>query len=123
MENQKIYENILVKRELSDLEKVEGSKLLAELVVKCNDLEIEKAAASSDFGSQIKSAKAEITKLAQTIKDGYELEDVRAEKVLDFIVGQVHYLDPDTFEIVKARPMTADEKQMKLPGTELPLSE
>lgn len=119
MENdQKIYENILVKYKLSDIEKIEGSKLLAELIYKQNGLEVDKAAASADFGSQVKAVKIEIGELAQKIKDGYELQDVRAEKVLDFVLGEAQYIDPDTNEIVKTRPLTADEKQMQIPGTE-----
>ncbi len=117
MNDKAIYENVLVKYELSEAEKVEGSKLLAALIIKQKDLEDDKSAAAADYGQQIKESKKEICSLAQKIKDGYEMVDVRAEKTMNYESGEVVYLDENKDE-VKVRPMTADEKQMQLPVTD-----
>jgi hypothetical protein len=102
---------ILTEQEIKD-----KSKALADKDIELNQLEEDKARASSNFTAQIKAVRGEITKLAQLVTTGYELRDVRCEVFFHQPkTGQKNTVRTDTGESVDISMMSSTEMQMNLP--------
>jgi len=104
---------------LTDDEVREKSRALADKATKLNQLEEDKKRASSHFGSEIKEARGEITKLSQLVTSGYELRDVPCEVWFHRPKsGQKTTVRTDTGEAVNVAMMSSMEMQMRLPISE-----
>ena len=90
----------------------EFSKKLAYQSKQLEELEDAKKSVVADFNSQIQSAKAEISKLANFINNGYEYKPVECKIIFNEPqVGIKTIIRTDTNEKVRTEPMTEDEMQ------------
>ena len=71
----------------------------------------EKKDAVRRFGEQLKTLDAEITQLATEVKDRSERREVPVRDSHDYASGTVRTIRMDTGEVVRARAMTAAERQ------------
>jgi hypothetical protein len=108
--------SLILRVVLTDTEVREKSRALADKATKLNQLEEDKKRASSHFGSEIKEARGEITKLSQLVTTGYELRDVPCEVWFHRPKpGQKTTIRTDTGESVNVTMMSSLEMQMRLP--------
>lgn len=70
--------------------------------------------------SRITAIKAERRLMLDQIANGYEYRVVECDLVADLEKLHVNIVDPETSEAIDTRAMTAQERQLALPGDELP---
>jgi hypothetical protein len=111
---------------LSASERARKADELAREVSHHGALELEKSLTAKALGEKLKESDRKIRDLAESIRNGSELREVKCTTVKDFEHNVVHTRRLDTKEIVSSRPMQAGERQQEMfakPSKQLPLSE
>lgn len=98
---------------MTDAERIAKGEQLARMAFEMGDLEEAKAAAGRDFTNRIKCLKTEQGKLADEVRSGAELRDVECAEKPDWKQHIVTIVRCDTGEIVRTRPMTPSERQLR----------
>lgn len=98
---------------MTDAERIAKGELLARMAFELGDLEEAKAAATRDFGNRIKNLKTEQGKVADDVRSGTEMRDVECVEKPDWKEYLVTIVRCDTGEVVRRRPMTPAERQLK----------
>ena len=114
MEEKKKYSNEYVKHTFTEKEKKEISSEMALKVAQQKQLEDDKKAVTSDFGSRIEGAKAQINSAAVKLNNGYEYKTVKCAVSYDYDSQIVSFYRTDNGELGKERPMTQEETQGNL---------
>jgi len=113
-------EEILVKEYLKCLltekEKTELSAKIAKAISDRTSAEAKLKEVSASIKAQIAQLDAEISEKALQINNGYEYRNVECRMDKDYRLGSVTITRLDTGEVIRERPMTAEERQMELPG-------
>lgn len=103
-----------VKYYLTEDEKRELAADLAQKTVEMQLAEDDKKAIASDFKSQIDGLSAKINGAANKLTTGYEMRSVKCEIVPDWTKKVWQSIEIDSGNIVKERPMTSDDLQIKI---------
>lgn len=98
---------------MTDAERIAKGELLARMAFELGDLEEQKAAAGRDFTNRIKNLRTEQGKVADDVRSGTELRDVECVEKPDWKEHVVSVVRCDTGEIVRRRPMTPSERQLR----------
>jgi uncharacterized FlaG/YvyC family protein len=69
---------------------------------------------STQNKAEISEFEAQMGKLSEKIRSGYEHRNVKCTKNFDYRLGTVTITRLDTGEIIRERPMDEHEKQIKL---------
>jgi len=101
---------------LSEHEKIDYSKILADKCVKRAGLLEEKKAVSAGFNQQIKEIDEIIEQKSLAVHNGSEIRDVMCHYAIDRDSGKAELIREDTGEIVETRALTAQELQEDLFG-------
>jgi len=113
-------EEILVKEYLKCLltekEKTELSAKIAKAISDRTSAEAKLKEVSASIKAQIAQLDAEISEKALQINNGYEYRNVECRMDKDYRLGSVTITRLDTGEVIRERPMTAEERQMELLG-------
>jgi hypothetical protein len=101
--------------QLTDEEKIQAGKELAEATNELTELENDKAQIVSDFKAKTTAAEARVAVLGNKIRSGYEFRAVECSVTMNTPeAGQKQTVRLDTKEVVATVAMTEDEKQSKL---------
>lgn len=104
-----------LKCELTEAEKAELASKMAEHQADLEHLEDEKKAVTKDFASRIELVQGTIRRESGTYRQGWEMRDVECVEITDKRAGTLTVVRQDTGEIVKIRPLTQEERELKLP--------
>ena len=107
-----------VRHYFTDEEKLDVSNKISEAIISKSRLEGDLKTVQSQFRSRITEASAEISGLAQKLNAGWEMQEVECRIVRDFDEGIVRFVSIETDEVVEERPMSIDERQMRLGDTD-----
>ena len=97
--------------------KDEKKEIAIEIAQKVSDLQLaedDKKAVMSDFKSRIDLLQANVNSAATKLNNGYEMQTVKCEIIPDWDKKIWQYFRVDNELLVKEKPMTADDLQMKL---------
>jgi hypothetical protein len=97
---------------------IEGERLLDEVEARALHDEVEHRRKLKS--SRVNAVKAERRLLMDAIANGYEHRIVECECRANVDALSVQIVDPATGDVVDERPMTGPERQMSMPGDELP---
>lgn len=101
--------------QLTDEEKIQAGKELAEATNELTELGNDKAQIVSDFKAKMTAAEARVAVLGNKIRSGYEFRPVECSVTMDTPEpGQKQTMRLDTQEVVATVAMSEDEKQRKL---------
>ncbi len=114
MEGKLISTTTKIRYELKGNRLEERSAELSELIKKKIQLENEKAAYSKAKGIEIKSVQKDIEKVGGDVGNGFELIDVACKKRKNFVRGIWEYIDSQTGEIIKTKPLVDDDLQTSI---------
>ena len=113
-------EEVLIKEylkcHLTEKEKTELSAKIAKAISDRASAEAKLKEVSASIKAQIAQLDAEISEKALQINNGYEYRNVECRMDKDYRLGSVTITRLDTGEVIRERPMTAEERQMELPG-------
>ena len=113
-------EEVLIKEylkcQLTEKEKTELSAQIAKAISDRASAEAKLKEVSASIKAQIAQLDAEISEKALQINNGYEYRNVECRMDKDYRLGSVTITRLDTGEVIRERPMTAEERQMELPG-------
>ena len=113
-------EEVLIKEylkcQLTEKEKTELSAQIAKAISDRASAEAKLKEVSASIKAQIAQLDAEISEKALQINNGYEYRNVECRMDKDYRLGTVTITRLDTGEVIRERPMTAEERQMELPG-------
>jgi uncharacterized FlaG/YvyC family protein len=113
-------EEVLIKEylkcQLTEKEKTELSAKIAKAISDRASAEAKLKEVSASIKAQIAQLDAEISEKALQINNGYEYRNVECRMDKDYRLGSVTITRVDTGEVIRERPMTAEERQMELPG-------
>ena len=113
-------EEVLIKEylkcQLTEKEKTELSAKIAKAISDRASAEAKLKEVSASIKAQIAQLDAEISEKALQINNGYEYRNVECRMDKDYRLGSVTITRLDTGEVIRERPMTAEERQMELPG-------
>lgn len=98
---------------MTDAERIAKGEALARSAFEMTALEDAKAAAGRDFTNRIKNLKTEQGKLADEVKTGTEMRDIECVEKPDWRQHIVTVVRCDTGEVVRTRPMTPSERQLR----------
>lgn len=96
-----------------DEKKEMGSKL-AQCFQECAEAEGRLKSVTTQIKSEIAFKEAEMASLAEKVRSGYEHRNVDCKKKLDYRLGTVTIARLDTGEVIREKPMDAEERQMSL---------
>lgn len=100
---------------LSNEQKIDAGKELAEATNELKELEDDKAQIVSDFKAKITAIEARVGVLSNKLRSGYEFQDVPCELRFDTPeAGQKQIVRLDTKEVVSNGVMSEEEKQRNL---------
>ena len=105
-----------LKCHLTEKEKTELSAKIAKAISDRASAEAKLKEVSASIKAQIAQLDAEISEKALQINNGYEYRNVECRMDKDYRLGSVTITRLDTGEVIRERPMTAEERQMELPG-------
>lgn len=100
--------------QLTDKEMQTAGSEQAEALHELADTEGEAKRAADDYKGRMKEKKAVIIRLMDLIRAGKEHREVKCEEERDFTDGVMKITRKDTGEIVEARALRADERQLQL---------
>ncbi len=113
-------EEVLIKEYLKCLltekEKTELSAKIAKAISDRASAEAKLKEVGASIKAQIAQLDAEISEKALQINNGYEYRNVECRMDKDYRLGSVTITRLDTGEVIRERPMTAEERQLELPG-------
>ena len=101
---------------LTEKEKTELSGKIAKAISDRTSAEAKLKEVSASIKAQIAQLDAEISEKALQINNGYEYRNIECRMDKDYRLGSVTITRLDTGEVIRERPMTAEERQMELPG-------
>ncbi len=114
-------EEVLIKEylkcQLTEKEKTELSAKIAKAISDRAGAEAKIKEVTASIKAQIAQLDAEISEKALQINNGYEYRNVECRMDKDYRLGSVTITRLDTGEAIRERPMTAEERQMELPGS------
>lgn len=99
---------------LTEKELIQKSKDLAKANEDLADAEARKKDIMADFTAQQKKHEANIGILSRIVSSGKEYRDVKCKTIIDYTKGTKVVKRLDTFEIVKERDLTQQERQQNL---------
>lgn len=102
-----------VTHRFSDAETLVLAREQAAKLREISELEQQLASVSADFKGRIKAEAAAVAELRNKIESGYETREMECivEPMAD---GKARIIRPDTFEVVRVRLMSDQERQMGL---------
>lgn len=101
---------------LTDKERIDLGRKLAEASQKLTSINDDKKAAMAQFAADKSAAQAKITTISQQIENGYRIESIRCEWLLDTpTTGKKQLVRLDTKEVVETLDMVDADKQQNLP--------
>jgi len=113
-------EEVLIKEylkcQLTEKEKTELSAKIAKAISDRSSAEAKLKEVNASIKAQIAQLDAEISEKALQINNGYEYRNVECQMDKDYRLGTVTITRLDTDEVIRERPLTAEERQMELPG-------
>jgi hypothetical protein len=98
----------------SEEEKTGMGSELARLIREKAEVEEQLKSVATDLRGQIMALGGKINTFAEKIRSGYEMANVSCTVKKDYKKGIVKTFRNDTGELVKERPMSDEEKQMKM---------
>jgi len=114
--NEEVLIKEYLKCQLTEKEKTELSAKIAKAISDRASAEAKLKEVSASIKAQIAQLDAEISEKALQINNGYEYRNVECRMDKDYRLGSVTITRLDTGEVIRERPMTAEERQMELPG-------
>ena len=108
------YQVVKVKHEFTDDELKEIADEIVEKLLAVAVLDEEKKDFDKSQNERIKGIDSIITILSNKYSDGYESENRNCELRRNYTNKTIEYVDPQSGEVVKERPMTTEEQQMRL---------
>lgn len=112
----KRFEKVTCRYEFSEDEKKEIAMNMAIEVQKKNQLEEDKKETAAQYKEQITTCENRSRVKANQIEKGYELRPVECEIVFDYENSMIRWVRTDTGAEAKTKPMSEEQKQMKLGG-------
>ena len=113
-------EEVLIKEylkcQLTEKEKTELSAKIAKAISDRSSAEAKLKEVNASIKAQIAQLDAEISEKALQINNDYEYRNVECRIDKDYRLGTVTITRLDTDEVIRERPLTAEERQMELPG-------
>lgn len=101
--------------QLTDDEKIQAGKELAEATNELEAIEDDKKQIVSDFKAKSTAAEARVAVLSNKLRSGYEFRSVECSVTFNTPEeGQKQTVRLDTKEVIATAPMTDEEKQTKL---------
>jgi hypothetical protein len=100
---------------LTDQQKCVLSDEIAQAIEEMREAQSELKFISSEINGRIKAADAKVQTMANKIRSGYEIKEMKCLQMLDFSNGTVSVRRLDTGELVSERAMTVEERQPTLP--------
>lgn len=88
---------------------------LAEKFSRHDEAEARLKSVSTQIKSEIATIDAQMSSIAEKMRSGYEYRDVECWIECLYDSGVIQIVRKDTGEVVEERPMTAEERQQKLP--------
>ena len=113
---EKEFSNEYIKHIFTDDEKKEIAMEMAQKVSELQSAEDDKKAVMSDFKSRIDLFQANVNSAATKLNNGYEMQTVKCEIIPDWNKKIWQYFRVDNEMLVKEKPMSTDDLQMKLDG-------
>lgn len=111
-----------------------GNALVRELPVKMSDdehrnaaialgrantelvaLETKKRSVMGGFNKQIADQKVKLAELSEQVTSGHKMAEVEVGEYANYTLGKIELKRADTLETVESRPMTAADRQQRLP--------
>jgi hypothetical protein len=114
MEEDRACVHELVKHMFSPDEKKEIASEMAQKIIDLQRADEERKTVSSRFKSRIDRLQAEINRAAEKLNSGYEMQEVECDVIPDYDNKVFCYYRTDTDQMVKQKPMTADDLQRKI---------
>ena len=105
-----VTENLKI--ELTPEEILAASREMARAIDELHDMEQQRKAAVELYKAKIAQANATVQINSVLVRNGYEFRKTEVRRTLDYDQGTVTSCRLDTGEIIEARPMTPDEKQL-----------
>src|SRR5690349_5266892 len=99
-------ETITYRHNLTDEEKLEMSKELANVQLKLSDVEDEKKASASHFKAEIDTLQEKVKLLARNVRDGWMNKTTKCKKIKSIELRRWEWVD-DHGAIVKTEPLKA----------------
>lgn len=99
---------------ISDEERIDFGRKLAQANTELTQAEMRKKEAASQFGAVIERTKAEANRIANIISTGEEYRAVECEIILDYDAGRALTFRTDIEEVTDSRPLTRDERQLRI---------
>jgi hypothetical protein len=103
-----------IRHYFNDQERLDISNKMSEAFIEKSTLEADLKTVQSQFKSRIQEAMGQIGTLAQKLNSGWEMREIQCRVIKDYNEGVVRFESIETDEIVDERPMTLDERQMKI---------
>lgn len=110
----KEFSNEYIKHIFTESEKAGIAIEMAQKVSELSSAEDNKKAVMSDFKSQIDLLQAKVNSAAIKLNNGYEMQNIKCEVVPDWDSKIWQYFRVDNESLVKEKPMSADDLQMRL---------
>ena len=109
------FENeiILAKYEFDEDEKKAIAKQLVELMNRVEATEGERKVSASHFKSAIDDLQTRIRNEKNKYRDGFEMRNMECEVKYNWADDVVEYRRTNDYKLVRARPMTPDERQLE----------
>lgn len=111
-DEEKEYSTEYVKFVFTEEEKRDIASEMARKVSELNQAEDEKKAVMSDLKSRIDSLSAQVNAAANKLNSGYEYRNVECEIDRDYSRRVILFWFDE--KVVKEKPMTSDDLQMKI---------
>jgi len=111
---QKKFENLSVKFELTDHDRIKIGQIVAEATENLERIDDRLKEVKAQFKQEVEMETAKQKYASRCLTNGYEYRDVECEVVKDFDDFRIVWTDAKTGDEVKSREMTAREKQMDI---------
>ena len=102
----------MVKYEFSEVEKKEISGGLAQSIMDLDALKSQLKSVQAQYKAEMTEIEARLVKDSEKIRSGYEMREMECRVDKDYGLKRIFIIRPDTGEMVKERPMSAEEQQM-----------
>jgi hypothetical protein len=99
-------------------EKVECCERMASTIQHIGVLETQFAVVRDKYKGDMEKAQSDFNSLGRDIRNGEIYRDIKVMTEPDWEKGVMNSARTDTGEIIRSRPITKEERQLKFPGTE-----
>lgn len=100
---------------LTEAEVAARAAELARITTELSQMEDKKKAAMSSYKDKIDRAIVDARSLARKVSERREMRTVECRLNFDYRLGRAYLVRTDTSEVLEERPLTAEERQPKLP--------